>query len=659
MATSQKLKEHFLTCTICTEVFDNPCTLVCYHTFCRKCVVNYTKTRPEAISAKSLLCPFCSKMTKVSAPERPVEEWADGVKPSFVIQGLLDSFGPGSRGTTYCTCCHAEGETTPATVWCAICDESLCHRCARMHTRFPSTRHHDVLDLSGEVNISRKRNVMCNEHKEECIKFLCKDCKKVTCQICCVIYHRKCDSVVTLESELPALKSQLLTEKENILKKQILMETRVDTVKSSFSTEKNRYAQIESDIKSSGNKAREKITLKENKLLDELKEVSEKHIGQMTDDIKSGEISVQMYRQQAELIDQTLRSECDMDVYEMYQGCEAGDVEAVGDADLKEKGRLARIMFKQDTDKLSRALDDLQLGEIVVLFEGVLDLKGSPVLQDSINVLDLTVTPVLRDTINVTVAGDVNESRPIDVITLVINDTDTVVTTDWNNNSVKSFYTRDNQSCHSKLSLDSTPWSLTNLQHNQVAVTVHNNTIVMVQVNPDLVMLSTIATSKQYCGITSLTPSTLAASSQSPPCVDILDMTGNVLRSISPLSGGEKILQSPFFLCTTGTGNILVTDYNCMCVLCLTTEGDVTFTYLTSRTSPLGITSTSTGDILFADSQDNVVHLTKTGQFVRNILTADGSVRSPYGVCVDGCDHVYVCNYFSDEIKVFTCSDTA
>ncbi|XP_046550673.1 E3 ubiquitin-protein ligase RNF8-like [Haliotis rubra] len=100
MATSQKLTEHFLTCTICTEVFDKPCTLVCNHTFCRKCVVNYTKTRPEAINAKSLLCPFCSKMTKVSAPERLVDEWADDVKPIFVIQGLLDSFGPGSKDTT-------------------------------------------------------------------------------------------------------------------------------------------------------------------------------------------------------------------------------------------------------------------------------------------------------------------------------------------------------------------------------------------------------------------------------------------------------------------------------------------------------------------------------------------------------------------------------
>ncbi|XP_048253766.1 protein wech-like isoform X2 [Haliotis rufescens] len=587
-------------------------------------------------------------MTKVSSPEKAVGEWADDVKPSFVIQGLLDSFGPGSKDTKNCTCCQREGETTPASVWCSICDDALCQSCARAHRQFPATRHHDVLDLSGEVTTIRKRKVMCNEHKDECIKFLCKDCKKVTCHTCCVIYHRKCDSVVTLESELPALKSQLLNEKDKIIKKQIQMKVKVDTVKSNVISEKDRYAKIESEIKSSGNKAREKITFKENKLLDELREISEKHIGQLTADIKSEEISVQMYRQQVELIDQTLQSECDMDVYEMYQGCEAGDVDAAGDADVKEKGRIAKIMFRQDTDQLSRALNDLQLGEIDIQYEGVLDLKA---------------TPVLQDTINIRVAGDGNVARPIDLTIVVMNGTDTVVVTDYDNKSVKSFYTKTKQPGHSKLNLSSGPYGITKLKHNQVAVTVPSTRqIVTVEVNPDLVLLSTITTNKQYRGITSLTESTLAACVPSSPGVDILDMTGHVLRSISPVHSGKNILQNPYFLCTTRTGNILVSDCSSRCVLCLTPEGDVVFTYTptgdTTLIYPWGITSTSTGDILVADSsQHEVVHLTESGQFVRHFLTADDGVLNPCGVWVDGRGHVYVCNYASRDIKVFTSSN--
>ncbi|XP_048255033.1 protein wech-like [Haliotis rufescens] len=652
MATSQKLTEHFLTCTICTEVFDKPCTLVCNHTFCRKCVVSYTKTRPEAISAKSLLCPFCSKMTKVSAPERPVEEWADDVKPSFVIQGLLDSFGPGSKDTTHCSYCKEEGETTPATSWCSICDDALCERCIRVHRRIPSFRHHDVVDMSGETKVRVKRKVMCKIHKDESIKYICKDCKTAVCQKCCTIHHRKCDLVVEIESEIPAMKTELRRNKADLLKKQDEMKTHVKKQTSKVNEEFTLYLQIESNIKSAGLKAIEMIKVKERNLLAELKAMSDRHIGELKADIKSVEMSVQMYQQQAELIDQTLQSECDMGVYEMYQGCEAVDVEAVGVADVKEKRRIARIMFRQDTDKLNRALDDLQLGEIDVLYEDVLDLKVTPVLQDTINLLDLKATPVLPDTINVGVAGDTYGANLMDVKVLVVNGTDTVVITDIINNSVKSFYTRNKQPGHSRLSLGGSPYGITKLKDNQVAVTVPDTReIVTVQVNPDLVLLSAITTSKQYRGITSLTPSTLAASSISPPCVDILNMAGHVLKSIRPDHPRRNILKNPNFLCTTRTGNILVCDRGSKCVVCLTPEGDEVFTYSptgdTAMGWPHGITSTSTGDILVTDNHlHRVLHLTESGQFVRNILTSQDAVQSPRGVCVGGRGRMYVCTAY-------------
>ncbi|XP_046584614.1 E3 ubiquitin-protein ligase Midline-1-like [Haliotis rubra] len=554
MATSQKLTEHFLTCSICTEVFDKPCTLVCNHTFCRKCVVNYTKTRREAISAKSLLCPFCRKMTKVSDPEKPVEEWADDVQPIFVIQGLLDSFGPGSKDTTNCSYCKEEGETTPATSWCSVCDDALCERCTRMHQRIPSSRNHDIVDLSSETKVKVKRKVMCKVHKDENIKYLCKDCKTAVCQTCCIIHHRKCDMVVEIESEIPAMKTELKKNKENLLKKHDEMKTYVGKQNSIVKEELALYIRIESSIKSASLRAIQMMKAKERKLLSELKEMSDRHIGQLKADIKSGEMSVQMYQQQTELIDQALQSECDMNVYEIYQGCEAGDVQAVGVVDVKEKGRIDRITFRQDSDKLSRALEDLHLGEIHVQCDDVLDLKAAPVLQDTINVLDLKAAPVLQDTIDVldlksapvlqdtiivTVAGDAGGGYPIDVTVLEVNGTDTVVVTDFENNSVKSFYSSNSQPGHSKLNLVGKPYGIARLKHNLVVVTLRDTSqIVTVEVTPDLVLLSTITTSKQYWGITSPTPSTLAASSESPPCVDILDMSGHVLKSVCPRPNG-------------------------------------------------------------------------------------------------------------------------
>ncbi|XP_067652445.1 E3 ubiquitin-protein ligase Midline-1-like [Haliotis asinina] len=641
MTTTQKLTEHFLTCTICTELFDKPCTLVCNHTFCRKCVVSYTKTRPEAISAKSLLCPFCSKMTKVSDPVRPVEEWADDVKPIFVIQGLLDSFCPRSKDATFCIYCKEKGGTTSATSWCSICGDTLCERCTWLHQQIPSTRHHHVIDLSGETKVKVNRKVMCKVHKDENIKYICKDCKTAVCQTCCIIYHRRCGLVVEIEIEIPALKMDLERRKESLLKKHNEIITHVGKQNSKVGEELAHYLQLESNIKSASLTAIEVIKAKEQKLLSELKEMSDRHIGQLKADIKSGEMSVQMYQQQAELIDQALQSECDMDVYEMYQGCEAGDVEAVGAVNVKEKVRIDKISFRQETDKLSRALDDLHLGEIHVQYDDELDLKAAPVLQD---------------TIDVRVLGDAMEGSPTDVTVLKVNGSDTVVVTDFNNNSVKSLYTRNSQAGHSKLSLEGTPYGITRLAHNQVAVTVRETCqIVTAEVNPNLMLLSTITTSKQYWGITSLTPSTLAASSESPPCVEILDMSGHVLKSVCQNHEGGGILKYPNFLCTTRTGNILVSDGGTKCVVCLTPGGDVVFNYRptgdTALKVPRGITSNRTGDILVTDySQHRVIHLTESGQFVRNILTSQDGVQCPLGLCVGGRGHMYLCTLVGVEV---------
>ncbi|XP_046554842.1 uncharacterized protein LOC124264146 [Haliotis rubra] len=584
-------------------------------------------------------------MTKVSAPEKPMEEWADDVKPIFLIQGLLDSFGPGSKDTTNCTYCQEHGETTVAVAWCSVCDDALCEKCYGAHNRIPLFRHHDVTDLSGEVKVKGKRKAMCKEHQQESLEFLCQDCKKAVCQKCCILYHRKCDAVVTITSQMVTMKTDLTEMKKSLTKKEGESKLRVKKQKLQEQRERDHYSLMKSHIHSACQKVIDRAKKKERKLLDRMEDISHKHIGQLKADIKTGEMSVLMYQHQTELIDQALQSECDMDVYEMYQGCEAGDVEAVGDADLKERGRIASVTLRQDTDKLSKALDDLPLGEIEVLYESVLDLKA---------------TPVLQDTIDVTVADDRSKPMSSDVTVLVVNDTDTVVATDYSNTSVKSFYVKNNQTQHSKLSLSGGPWGLTKLTHNRVAVTVPSREqIVTVKVKPDLELLKTITTSKQYVGITSLTPSTLAAGSHSPPCVDILDMTGNVLRSISPLQKGNNILQYPDFFSTTRTGNILVSDCGTKGVMCLTPEGDVVFSYRptgdTAHECPQGITSTDTGDILVTDfRQHRVIHLTESGQFVQNLLTSKDCIQNPRGLCIDERGWLRVC-LNEGVIQTFSC----
>ncbi|XP_046367063.2 uncharacterized protein LOC124142552 [Haliotis rufescens] len=640
-----KLTDEFLRCAICTEILQKPCTLVCYHTFCRKCVVNYTKTKPDAISAKSLLCPFCSKMTKVSDPEKPVEEWADDVKPSFVIQGLLDSFGPGSNGMTNCELCEVTGDLTPAVSWCSVCDDALCERCVAMHKRIPATRNHDVTLLSGDVKVKQRKKVMCEEHKSECIEFDCKDCKKAICQKCCIVYHRKCSSVVTLESELSEIKSSLTRNKGSLLTRLQGKTDQVEKQKLKVVELSDSSTEIESQIRASCNEIRDRINQKERTLINKMKDVAGTHIGQLKADIKSGEMSIQMYQQEAELIDQSLGTECQVDMYRMSQWFAEEHEETAGDGTAKDEETIDGFKFTQNTTEINKAVDDLRLGEIDVLYK---------------NTLKLNVPLVLLDTISVKVPGDQDTPNPVEVTVVLVDDIYTVVVTDMNTKCVKSFYTRNNQICHSRVAVQGRPWNLTKLKHNQVAASVlDTKNIVTFEVNPDLVLLSVITTNRQYYGLTSLTQSTLAAGCTSPPCVDILDVTGNVLRSISPLHMGKNTLKSPYFLSTTTTGNILVSDEGSQCIICVNPKGDLLFMLTNTGDrkfeKPLGITSTGTSEILVTDrALGSVIQLNESGQFVRKILTLQDGVQDPYGVYVDGQGRLYICLCSRGVIKVYS-----
>ncbi|XP_046548081.1 E3 ubiquitin-protein ligase TRIM13-like isoform X3 [Haliotis rubra] len=127
MATAKILTDHHLTCVICTEVFTDPATLQCNHTFCKSCLLKYTNTQPEAIQAKSIPCPSCRQLTKVTTPDSPVEEWVSQLKPSHVIQGLMDDFGPGSKEQKQLVLCHYSGPCKYLQCLQSTREDNSCH----------------------------------------------------------------------------------------------------------------------------------------------------------------------------------------------------------------------------------------------------------------------------------------------------------------------------------------------------------------------------------------------------------------------------------------------------------------------------------------------------------------------------------------------------
>ncbi|XP_071106998.1 E3 ubiquitin-protein ligase TRIM71-like [Haliotis cracherodii] len=632
MATSQIRKgRESLTCVICQELYTDPCTLRCDHTFCRKCVTGYIQTRPDAVQSKTIPCAFCRQDTKVPHPSRPVEEWSGQIKPSITIQGLIDTLGTEGdvpeTSSTCCTICQQIGDTTPGALWCPECEVALCDRCVKTHRVSPTSQNHDLCDLSSRSK--GRRRVKCTEHKSNNVEFHCKDCQKPACQTCCIIYHRTCKTVVTIESMKPEIETALLEKRFDMGKRLKVRSKKIEMKNEKLQKSLRSTELTVQKIKSISQTAIHKIKENETQLLDKLNPITQTYAGQLHSVLELDEIEMQMYRQHCEFIDQALVSDCEMDLYDTYQAWESGSVELgdVRDTDTADTRRIDDIRFIPDTDNVQHILDDLQLGGIDVTYQA----RGT-----------CLPSPVLVDTIDGRMADDEKKPSLRDVTVLVVDGIQTVVVTDMKNKCVKSLYTRDNQLCHSRRPLDDPPWGVTLLKEKQVMVAVPDSRqIVTVEVTPDLVLLSTITTSKKYCSLAVLSPSSLAAGAAS--YVDILDMAGHVLRSVTT-HNNEILFTYPAYMCVNNKGNILVSDLQKTSVTCVTSEGGVMWRYAPTGdravSCPCGITTTGTGGILLVDTSTNkVMWLTESGKYFRDLLMS----KDMYGNFCDKYGTFFLC----------------
>ncbi|XP_071112841.1 uncharacterized protein [Haliotis cracherodii] len=641
MATAKKLADNHLTCVICTEVFTDPATLQCHHTFCKSCLLKYTNTQPEAVQAKSIPCPSCRQLTKVTTPDSPVEEWVSQLKPSHVIQGLMDDFKPGAEAAdvNVCSVCKTQGKTTPATSWCSVCDEVFCDECLKMHNIMPKSRDHEVVDVSDATKRKARHRFMCKTHKDKQIELFCKDCKMAICHTCCSIKHRKCDDVDTLDNMTPLVREHLSNQNQELKVKMTTSENITILRKSQIKEIQTNAQNIKDEIRNIRQRVVEVILSKEKQLLDKVDRSSDEQLHELQAKIKSQEIELQMYQQQYEFTANAVTSNCERDMYAVYESVgeastdnrDTGNRLAAGRVvfthDTDNRPAPGRVVFTHDMDKLSKAVDDLQLGEVAVV-RGVSDRQS---------------TPVLHHTIDCKADRDEEDTHLCDVTVLTVDGITVTVLADYYNKSLKTYHTSDPNTL-GNLPLSNGPWQIAKLSESQIAVSVPSSKeIVTVNVTPDPVLLSTIKTSKKYYALSSLSPSQLAAGTyKQPHTVDILDMTGKILKSIN-----TGVIRNPDHILVTSNNNLIVSKGRVNSLVCVTSEGEAVFTYtpagVRALTWPWGITTTSTGDILLADNNSHkVIQLTESGQYIKDVLTQQDGLKYPRGICLDGDGFLYV-----------------
>lgn len=183
---STTLTDDFLTCTICYEIYTEPKTLPCLHSFCKECVLNFIHMN---YSKGPYHCPIC----------RETFVWGlEGLKTNFCLQNMIEMITKASASSkTPCSFCKLMKKDYAAVSQCLTCLDYLCEECTTSrHTFTRQTFNHNVVLLSdvregrydNEIRLVQK--IYCSRHSTEVLRYYCVQCNITICRDCVICDHR-------------------------------------------------------------------------------------------------------------------------------------------------------------------------------------------------------------------------------------------------------------------------------------------------------------------------------------------------------------------------------------------------------------------------------------------------------------------------------------
>ena len=182
-----KLEEQ-LTCSVCLNLYTNPRTLPCLHSFCQQCLEGLPQD-PQG-DLYFISCPACRHRTQLP------EQGATGFPVAFQLNNLQEIYillkKVSNTQELKCDNCG----TANAIGHCEECKQFLCQECIDMHNKWSRFVNHKIAGLD-EVATSALQLVPTNEEEviENCSKhnkpfeMFCEECKVLVCQNCLLRVH--------------------------------------------------------------------------------------------------------------------------------------------------------------------------------------------------------------------------------------------------------------------------------------------------------------------------------------------------------------------------------------------------------------------------------------------------------------------------------------
>ncbi|XP_075037542.1 E3 ubiquitin-protein ligase TRIM39-like [Mixophyes fleayi] len=195
---SAELKDE-LNCSICLNIYTEPVTLRCGHSFCQICIKSVLD-RQEG--SKVYTCPEC----RAEYLRRPALR--RNMKLCNIVEHFRTTQPEQKTAGIYCTyCVHC---SVPAVKTCLMCEASLCEVHLSVHSK---STDHVLTEPTGSMD-SRK----CATHNEILKYYCCKDASCI-CVSCCVFGEHRGHQVELLKEASEKKKEKLSKVLEKLTSK--------------------------------------------------------------------------------------------------------------------------------------------------------------------------------------------------------------------------------------------------------------------------------------------------------------------------------------------------------------------------------------------------------------------------------------------------------
>ena len=224
-------KEEFLTCSICTELFDNgehkAKYLPCLHSYCK------SRLKQHAGSKRMFKCPNCCK--EVTLPGKSV----DNLPHNFLIESLKEHLDVCNL-SVFCGNCDKENK---AVSFYNDCGCFQCQECVDNH-HMKILNHHTLSTLAELQEKKSKPTVRqhCKKHPLQHLSLYCKEdgCKVPVCTLCALVNHKDNDfddlevDADEVEINMKRLVKKVTDKKEQLVHKNLGLDMMKQKLTTSF-----------------------------------------------------------------------------------------------------------------------------------------------------------------------------------------------------------------------------------------------------------------------------------------------------------------------------------------------------------------------------------------------------------------------------------------